>query len=58
MFSFPYVDSDLGYWYIIWDEFEKHPLHYASCGADFMQSLSSFNISSDPYVDALIIGLY
>ena len=37
-FNFPYVDSDLWYWYIIsWvkakkqdDEFEKHPLHYVS----------------------------
>ena len=28
MFGFPYVDSDIGYWYIIWkvdrDEYEKN----------------------------------
>ena len=53
-FNFPYVDSDLGYWYIIlWvktrnreDEFEKHLLHYMfpSLGGGFMQNLPSFLI--------------
>ena len=41
------------------DEFEKHPLHYASLGGEFMQSLLSLNIiSGDLYIDILIIGVY
>ena len=42
------------------DEFEKYPLHYASMGGDFMQSLSYFFyiFSDNLHVGILIIGLY
>ena len=43
------------------DEFEKHPLAYASfLGWEFhVKSVFFFNIfSSDPHVDGLIIVLY
>ena len=35
------------------DGFEKHPLHYTSFLGDFMESLSSFLISCDPYFDEI-----
>ena len=68
IFSLPYVDSDLEYWYIIWkvktrngNKFEKHLLHYVSEGWDFIHAkpVFFFNIFSvDPHADSLIIGLY
>ena len=67
MFSFPYVDSDLAYWYIIW-KFNTETgkwiwkTHFALClwvavGDDFMHSLSSFLIFL-LHVDAVIIGIH
>ena len=68
MFSYPHVDPDLGYWYIIWKVNTRNKglnwkipfAHYASGDVDSIQSLYSFLISWSGHLhfDGLIIELH